>query len=175
MRRNLTKCYSLVVILIYDMKGCSENIWLSAWYIFILTPNVAAHISKAAFPDKVSSWVVILIRCTCTYKLNPLKWSTITWAYQMNALMSLPDNCVNNTGWYYWIWYTDNTSPELLSVSFLMDPDLFCFVIHLILLYVPNMYDSQRGISSFKSINIDGRTQSFASLNMYLGCRLDNL
>ena len=50
-----------------------------------------------------------------------------------------------------------------------MDPDLFRFVIHLLLLYVTNMHDEQRGASSFKSKNIDETTPIVASLNIDLG------
>ena len=50
--------------LISDLKGCSENLPLYAWYLLILTPNVEAHISMAEFPDKIYIWIVIFIRCT---------------------------------------------------------------------------------------------------------------
>ena len=50
-----------------------------------------------------------------------------------------------------------------------MDPYLFPSIIHFLLLDVSNMYDPQGGKSSFKSINIDGRTPSFAILNMDFG------
>ena len=49
---------------IYYIKGCSENLPLSAWYILILNPTVSAHLSKADFTDKVSYWLVVLISFT---------------------------------------------------------------------------------------------------------------
>ena len=51
----------------------------------------------------------------------------------------------------------------------------FPFVIHCLLLGIPNMYDSQRFKTSFKPRNIDGMTLSFSVLKMDLGWRLDNL
>ena len=89
----------------------------------------------------------------------------------MRALVSLYDNCGNNPGWYKWSWSTETVATSLLSVSFLMYPYFFRFVIHFHLLSVPNMHYSQRWTSSFRSINSYGITPSFASINIYLGCR----
>ena len=49
-------------------------------------------------------------------------------------------------------WSTEAAFPVLLSFSFLIDPDIFSFVIHFLLLNVPNMHDAQIGTSFFKSI-----------------------
>ena len=95
----------------------------------------------------------------------------MTWADQMRALVSLPDNCGTDPGWTDWSWYTETSDPDLLSVSFFMNPDLFTFVIRSLLLTFQKINDTQRCTSSFKYRNIDGRTPSFASLNMYLGWR----
>ena len=71
---------------------------------------------------------------------------------------------------------TDLTGvPGLLSVYLLMKPYFPHFVIHFLLLDVPNMYNAQRVTPYFKYRNIDGRNPSFACINMYLGWRLDNL
>ena len=137
---------------ISDLKYCSENISLSVWYILILIPNVASHLSNATVTDKVIYWLVFIVRCT---NIQSLKCSTVTWAAQMRALVSLPENCGTNTGWSDWSWYTETPSPGLLSIYFLFDPDLFPFVLCCLLLDVPNMHDSQRFTSSFKYINID--------------------
>ena len=83
----------------------------------------------------------------------------------MRALVSLTDNCGNNPCLYDWSWSTKTTSHGLLSFYFLMDPYLFLFVLHLLLLAIPNMHDAQRSTSSFKSRNIDERTPSFSSPN----------
>ena len=132
----------------------------------ISTPNLAVHISKADFPDKVSSWLVLLIRCTY---VKPLKCSTMTWADQMRVLADFHENCGTNPVWADFSWYTETVSSGLLSVSFLIDSYLFHFVIHWLLISVPNIHGAQRGTSSLKSRNIDGRTLSFVSLNMDLG------
>ena len=136
--------------------------------MLILTPNLEAHISTDDFPDKFSSWLVILVR-------KSLKWSTIKLEDQMSALVIFTENCGINPGWADWILSTETPDPGLLSVSFLIEPYLFTFVIHLLLLVVTNLHDSQIVISSFKSRNIDGRNPSSFSLNMYLGWRWDNL
>ena len=85
--------------------------------------------------------------------------------------MSLYENGGTNPGSYDWGWSTETPYPGLLSVSFLMDPGLSTFVIHCFVIAVTNINDSQRGTSYFKSINIDRRTPSFASLKMDLGWR----
>ena len=87
----------------------------------------------------------------------------------MRALVSLPENCGSNLGWADWSWYTDTQDPGLLSVFFFIYHELFPYVLHLFLLVFPNIYDAQRCTSSFKSINIDGRTTHFSSLSMDLG------
>ena len=87
----------------------------------------------------------------------------------MRALVSLPDNCGNNPGWVGWSWSTETPTTGLLLDYFLMNPDLFPFVVSFLLLVVPNIYDTQRGTSISKSRNIDGRNPSCASLDMYLG------
>ena len=89
--------------------------------------------------------------------------------------MSLPENCGTNPIWDYWSWSNETPYSELLLFSFLMDPDLFPFSIHFLLLSVPNMHDAQRGTLSLKSINIYEKTPSFAILNMYLVWKRDNL
>ena len=86
----------------------------------------------------------------------------------MRALVSLIDNCGTNPDFAEWSWSTETAAPGLLSVSFLIDTDLFPFVLHCILLAVTNMHGAQRGKSYFKYINLDGRTPIFASLNMDL-------
>ena len=63
----------------------------------------------------------------------------------MRVLVSLPGNCGNNPGWADWSWSTYTSASVLLSVSFLMDPYLFPFVIHFLLLSVPNIHDAQIG------------------------------
>ena len=94
---------------------------------------------------------------------------------QMHTLLSLPYNCGTNPVWSDWSWSTETPYPGVLSVSLLMDPDFLPLVLNFLLLAVPNIHDAQRGTSSFKYRNIYGRTPSFASLNMDLGCRQDNL
>ena len=93
----------------------------------------------------------------------------------MRSLVSLTDNCGTNPSWSDWSWSTDNSAPGLLSVSFLMEPDFFPFVIRCLLLVAPNIHYLQRVTSSLKSRNIDGRTPIFSSLKMDLGWRWDNL
>ena len=63
----------------------------------------------------------------------------------MRALVSLSVNCGTNTGKDDCIWYNGTPAPVLLLLSFIMEPDLFHFVIHCLLLDVTNMQDSQRG------------------------------
>ena len=53
-----------------DPKGGSENIPLSALYLWILTSNLAAHLSKADFPAKFFSCLVLLISCAQVRSLN---------------------------------------------------------------------------------------------------------
>ena len=93
----------------------------------------------------------------------------------MCALVSFTENCGANPLWADWSWSTETPYPGLLLVYLLMDTDSLPFVLHWILLAVPNIHDTKRGTSSFKSRNIDDRTPSFASRNMYLGWRRDNL
>ena len=87
----------------------------------------------------------------------------------MCALVSFTENCGTNHVCDDWSWSTETPDPGLLSVFSLIDPDLFPFVIHCLLLDVPNIHDTKRGTLSFEYINIDGRTPGFASLNMDLG------
>ena len=63
----------------------------------------------------------------------------------MRALVSLPENCGTNPGWSDCTWSTETPYPGLLSVSFLMDPDLFPFVLYYLILAVPNMHDEKKG------------------------------
>ena len=93
----------------------------------------------------------------------------------MRKLVSLPGNCGTNPVWSDWSCYTETTYPGLFSVSFLMDPYLLPLVIHCLLHSVPNTHNSKRGRSYFKPRNPDGRTQNFASLNMDLEWRWDDL
>ena len=51
MRSNPKKVIFWLGSSIVDLKGRLENIPLYAWYLLILTPNEAAHISEAYFPD----------------------------------------------------------------------------------------------------------------------------
>ena len=150
---------------IAGLKGCSENLSWSAWYLRIFTPNVTAHILKDTFPVKCSYWFLLLIRCIYFKLLN---WSNMTWASQMRALVSLPENCGTNPVWSNQSWFTETTAPGLLPVSLHMDPDLFHFFIQCRLLDVPNTHAAQRGTSSFRSIHSFVRTPSFSSLNMDL-------
>ena len=92
----------------------------------------------------------------------------------MRALVSLTDNCENNPVWDGCSCSNENSAPGLLLVSFLMDPDLFYFIIHCLLIAVPNIHVAKRGTLSFKFRNIDGKTPGFASINMDLGWRLDH-
>ena len=78
----------------------------------------------------------------------------------MRALVSLTENCGTNPGWADWGCYTETPYPLLLSFYFLMEPYLLPFVIHCLLLSVPNMHNAQKGTSSFKSRNIDDGTPS---------------
>ena len=61
----------------------------------------------------------------------------------MRAIVSLTNNCGTNTGRAYWSWSTETADTSLLSVSFLMDPDLYPFLINCLLLSVPNINDAQ--------------------------------
>ena len=133
---------------------------------------MADHLSKAGFTAKVSSWPMLLIRYIW---VKSLKWSTITWASQMRALVSLSENCGNNPGWSNYSWSNETPYPILVSVSFLVDHYFFPSFLYFLLLDVPNMHDAHRVTSSFKSINIDGRNPSISSLNMDMGWRWDNL
>ena len=92
-----------------------------------------------------------------------------------NALVSLPENWGTNPIWSDWSWYTDTAAPGLFSVSLLLESYLFPFVIHWLLLDFPNMHDSQRGTSYFKSINLDGSTKKKSSLSMDLVWKWYNL
>ena len=65
----------------------------------------------------------------------------------MSALVSLPENCGTNPGGYDWSWSTDTPDPGLLSVSFLMDPDLSPFVSHYLLTDVTKTNNEQIGTS----------------------------
>ena len=82
---------------------------------------------------------------------------------------------MNNTGWSHLSWSTDHSDTGLLSVYFLMVPDLFPFVLLWLILDVTNMNDPQRDTSSFKSRNLDGINPSSDSLNMDFGWKWDNL
>ena len=145
---------------------------MCAWYILILTPNLSANISKYNPPAKIYSWIILIIRCT--YVISP-KWSNMSWAPPMRALVSLPDNFGTTPIWYDWIWSTETEAPGLLSIYFLMDPYLFHFFLHWLLFAVPNMHDTQGGKSELTSINIDWMNPSFASISMDLGWRWYNL
>ena len=103
------------------------------------------------------------------HRLYLLKCSTMTWAAQMHALVSLPENCGTNPRWADWSWSTDTEAPELLLVSLIIDTDLFLFVIYFLLLGVPNIHNEQRGASYFKPGKFYARTPSFASLNIDFG------
>ena len=165
--------HNFIVWLYYsidDLKGCSANLLLSIWYLLILTPNVAAHLSKTNIPAKVSYWFVILIRCTY---IKSLKWYTITLAAQVLTVVSLTDNCVTNTVWYDWSCSTEIADSILFSVYFIIYLYLFPFVIHWLLLDVLTIHDAQRGTSSFNYRNLDWRTPTFSSLNMDLRWRWD--
>ena len=118
---------------IANLKGCSENPPFYAWYIFILIPNLEAHLSKDDISDKISHWFVILIRCTY---IKSLKWYTITLAAQILTLMSLPDTCGTNTVWYESSCSTEISYPILFSVYFLVYLDLLPFVIHWLIVSV---------------------------------------
>ena len=93
----------------------------------------------------------------------------------MHALVILPENSGTNPGLDDLSWSTDNPSCGFLGFSFLMDPNFLPFVVRYLLLDVPNMHEAHRFTSSFKSRNIDGRTPSFACLNMDLGWGRENL
>ena len=93
----------------------------------------------------------------------------------MSGRVSFSDNCGTNPFWSYFSWSTGTPDPGLLSVSFLMDPYLSPFVIHFLILSFPNIQDAKICTSLFKYRNIDGSNPSFASLNMYLVWRWDNL
>ena len=58
----------------------------------------------------------------------------MTWAYQMRALVSLPENFGTNPGWDSWSSYTETSASGLFSVSFLMKPYLLPFVLHWLIL-----------------------------------------
>ena len=47
---------------ISDLKGCSENISLSAWNLCILNVNMEAHLSKYLFPTDVSYCLLLIVR-----------------------------------------------------------------------------------------------------------------
>ena len=64
--------------------------------------------------------------------------------------MSLTDNCETNPVWCDWSWSTETSTHSLLSVPLQMDPDFFPFVLRFCFLAVPNIYDTQRGTSSFR-------------------------
>ena len=89
----------------------------------------------------------------------------------MRVLVSLTENCGTNTGRSDCSWSTETTDTGLLYFSFLVYPYFFPFFLLFCLLVVPNMYDTKRGTSYFRSINSGGMTQSFSSMNMELGCR----
>ena len=99
----------------------------------------------------------------------------MNWSIQMSALVSLPENCGTNPGWSECSWSTETDGHGLLSISFLMDPCFSPFVIHWLLIDVPNMHSKQRGTSSLKSRNLYGRTPTFAILIRDMDWRWDNL
>ena len=171
MRSNHTKCYCLFGIL----NLWSERLFSKCYIVCMISINFNSKCGspyfKWLFPVKVFYCPVLLIRCK---KIKSLKWSTMTWEDQMCMLVIFPDNYGTNTSWADWSWSTETKAPGLLPVSFPVDPDFLPFFLRYLLLDVPNMHDAHRFTSSFKSRNIDGRTPSFASLNMDLGWRWDN-
>ena len=172
MRYNPQNCYFL-----FEIINCwYERLFRKYSIVCMIYTNFKSKCGspsfKGWFTDKVSSWIVLLMRCNF---LKSLKLSTITWEAQMRALVSLPMNCGTNPGWYDRSWCSDTSYPGLFSVSFCMDPYVFPFVIYWRILDVTNMHGVQRGTSSFSSRNFDGRTPSFAILNMDLGCKWDKL
>ena len=82
-RSNPTKCYYLVGIIKFWFERLFGNLPLSAWYLWILTPNMEAHLSSYAFNYMVSYWLVLLIRCK---QVTSLRWSTTTWLDQRCGL-----------------------------------------------------------------------------------------
>ena len=48
----------------------------------------------------------------------------MTWAAQMRALVTLPDNCGTNPGLAEWIWSTETEDPGLLLVFQILYPYL---------------------------------------------------
>ena len=98
----------------------------------------------------------------------------MTWAAQMCTLVSLLDTSGTNPGLSDWGWYTETSSPGLLSVYFLMGPDFFP-ISRFSLLAVTSMHDAQIDTSYLRPRNSFGRTPSFTSLNMDLGCMWDHL
>ena len=99
----------------------------------------------------------------------------MTWTAQMRALVFLNENYGTNTGWSDWSWTTKNVATSLLSVYFLMDPDLYTFVLLLLIVAVTKMNNTQRSKPTSKYINPYWRTQSFSISNMDLRWSLDNL
>ena len=89
----------------------------------------------------------------------------------MLELVIFPEYYGTNPDLAGWSWSTETRAPVFLSFYFFVEPYVLPFVVHLILLVIPKMHDAQRGTSSFKSLNVDGRTPRVASINMYLGWR----
>ena len=100
--------------------------------------------------------------------------STINWAVQLRALVSLPEKCGTYPVWSERSWSKETPFNSLFSYSFFMGPGFFPFFIRCLLLAVTKIHDSQRFTSSFKYISLDGVTPIFSSLNMDLGRRSDN-
>ena len=99
----------------------------------------------------------------------------MTWAEQIRLILILTDNCGSNPGRDEWSWSTETSAPGLLSFYFPVDPYVFPFVIHWLILVVPNIHDAQRGTSLLISRNIYGMNTSLARLNMDLVWRWYNL
>ena len=116
------------------------------------------------------SCIVIPIRFSYA---KSLKRSTVTWVAQLHMIVSLPENCGTNTGRADWNWSSETADPGLFSVSFLMDPDFFPFVIHCSIFDIPNIHGAQRCTSPFMYRNIDDMTPIFSILNMDLRWRWD--
>ena len=169
---NPTKCYCLVGILHFWSERLFRKYFIFCMIYFNFNSKCVSSSFKGFFYTKFYYWLVLLIRFAWVKSLN---FFAINGASQMHALVGLPDNCGTNLVWSDWGWYTENPDPGLLSIYLLTENYLFPFVLHFILLAVPKMHNAQRGTSSFKYINIYGRTTSFTSLNMYLEWSWDNL
>ena len=127
--------------------GFSESLSLFSWHLLICNPNIVSHHLKTGFTANVSSWLVLIIKCTYT---TSLKWATITLAGQIIARVDFPNNWDTNPGWTGFSWRLWHLVSHWCL--YVYTPN-YSFFIQSRLRAVPNMQEAISGKSYISSMN----------------------